>query len=159
MPVDSGSDLISKRETGIRSCTKHLLRFNHLLIQDEIPWKAAAESHSLCDLEMIPYPHAVPVKSLADNTYYRRLVSGSGEGQNLTHAPKAHRHTKRRLEKYVEERDGPPIKAMGCRLSGAISSAEHSMMQGFSCPRLDANAWSVCLWRQLGVRLIRPLQP
>ena len=36
MPVGSLSDLISKRVTGKRSCTKHLLRFHHLWITQRV---------------------------------------------------------------------------------------------------------------------------
>jgi len=46
------------------------------------------QRYTLCDLEIISYPHAVLVKSLVD-IIYLQLVTGSGEGQNLTSEPKA----------------------------------------------------------------------
>lgn len=43
----------------------------------------------------------------------------------------------------IKERDGPPINAEEFLDIFGVSSAEHSMMQGLSCPRLDANACSI----------------
>jgi len=45
------------------------------------------QRYTLCDLEIISYPHAVLVKSLVD-IIYLQLVTGSGEGQNLANEPK-----------------------------------------------------------------------
>ncbi len=62
-----------------RSCTKHLSRFTPLLMLR----LQRLRRHRHRDLETVPYPHAVPLKSDGIAPFgASQLVPGSGEGQN-----------------------------------------------------------------------------